>query len=269
MTVKYEGPETGSPKEEEAHAFDRIGGAERPDRTSETPEEALLRRRIQENRCQRNEWLKTRRRYRLRILVIAVGGVLVLAAAFFGLRALWDAAPELSPPNGGVDISHITYPDWIEQVFIENPEARTREPLPAVRDLAIHYVGNPGSSAKGNRNYFNSEGVEVCSHFIVGLDGEVLQCLPLNERSVATNQRNGDTISIEVCHPDETGQFSEVTYASLIRLTAWLCEQFDLSEENLIRHYDVSGKLCPLYYVQHEEAWLQLKRDVGEALRPE
>ncbi len=248
MTVKYEGPETAEQEEESG--------------------EEALRLQIQENRRQRNQEIHRRRRRRLMLLAVAAGGVLTLAGLFFGLRALWDSA-EPSPPNGGVDISHIVYPQWIDQEFIENPEARTGEPLPAVRDLAIHYVGNPGSSAKGNRNYFNSEGVEVCSHFIVGLDGEVLQCLPLNERSVATNQRNGDTISIEVCHPDETGRFSDVTYDSLIRLAAWLCEQFDLTEENLIRHYDVSGKLCPLYYVQHEDAWLQLKRDVGEALRSE
>lgn len=249
MTVKYEGPETEKQEEESG--------------------EEALRLQIQENRRQRNLEIHRRRRRRLMLLAVAAGGVLTLAGLFFGLRALWDSAPEPSPPNGGVDISHIVYPQWIDQEFIENPEARTGEPLPAVRDLAIHYVGNPGSSAKGNRNYFNSEGVEVCSHFIVGLDGEVLQCLPLNERSVATNQRNGDTISIEVCHPDETGRFSDVTYDSLIRLAAWLCEQFDLTEENLIRHYDASGKLCPLYYVQHEDAWLQLKRDVGEALRSE
>ena len=249
MTVKYEGPETAEQEEESG--------------------EEALRLQIQENRRQRNQEIHRRRRRRLMLLAVAAGGVLTLAGLFFGLRALWDSAPEPSPPNGGVDISHIVYPQWIDQEFIENPEARTGEPLPAVRDLAIHYVGNPGSSAKGNRNYFNSEGVEVCSHFIVGLDGEVLQCLPLNERSVATNQRNGVSLSIEVCHPDETGRFSDVTYDSLIRLAAWLCEQFDLTEENLIRHYDVSGKLCPLYYVQHEDAWLQLKRDVGEALRSE
>lgn len=45
----------------------------------------------------------------------------------------------------------------------------------------------------------------------------------VGEISAATNQRNSDTISIEVCHPDESGRFSEVTYRSLIKLCAWLC----------------------------------------------
>lgn len=43
-------------------------------------------------------------------------------------------------------------------------------------------------------------------------------------------------------------------------------KEYGLDETNLIRHYDVTGKLCPLYYVQNPEAWDQLKTDVGEAL---
>ena len=90
--------------------------------------------------------------------------------------------------------------------------------------------------------------------------------IPTDEKSFATNERNFDTISIEVCHPDESGKFSEATYESLIRLLAYLCNEVDLTEENLIRHYDVTGKLCPRYYVEHPEAWEALKEDVKEAL---
>ena len=51
-----------------------------------------------------------------------------------------------------------------------------------------------------------------------------------------------------------------------IKLCAWLCKEYGLDETDLIRHYDVTGKLCPLYYVQNPEAWDQLKTDVGESL---
>ena len=257
MAVKYEGPSTKS-EEQSGPA----GSSAYP---SDKQMEERLWREIKEKRRLRSEQLRVRRRRRL-LTGAAVLACIAAAVAFsVGLRALWYAAPGESG-GGGVDISHIRCPDWIDQEFIDNPQARTGAPLTSVKALAIHYVGNPGSSAAGNRNYFNTEGVDVCSHFIVGLEGEVLQCLPLNEQSVATNQRNKDTISIEVCHPDETGQFSDVTYRSLIRLAAWLCEQFGLTQEDLIRHYDVSGKLCPLYYVQHEDAWQALKQDVGKAL---
>ena len=42
----------------------------------------------------------------------------------------------------------------------------------------------------------------MSAHFLIGLEGEIIQCIPLNEKSSATNDRNRDTISIEVCHPD-------------------------------------------------------------------
>ena len=83
----------------------------------------------------------------------------------------------------------------------------------------------------------------------------------------ASNDRNGDTISIETCHLDELGQYTSDTYQSMVRLSAFLCDKYRLTEEDLIRHYDVTGKLCPRYFVDHEDAWQQFKKDVGIALK--
>ena len=68
-------------------------------------------------------------------------------------------------------------------------------------------------------------------------------------------------------HPDETGEFNEKTYRSMVELCAWLCLKFNLDEESVIRHYDVTGKNCPKYFVEHEEAWTQFKSDVGRKLK--
>ena len=63
---------------------------------------------------------------------------------------------------------------------------------------------------------------------------------------LCSNTRNSDTVAIEVCHPDETGKFSAVTYDRVVELTAWLCREFRLKpEKDVIRHYDVSGKSAP------------------------
>lgn len=159
-------------------------------------------------------------------------------------------------------------PDWVEIALISVDGASRRgEKLEGVRDIVLHYVGNPGTSARANRNWFDSPESNTSSHFIVGLEGEVLLCIPLDEKSSASNERNRDTVSIEVCHPDETGEFSPVTLESLHRLLVWLCEEFDLTEENLIRHYDVTGKKCPLYYVEREDEWLALKKTLKENLK--
>ena len=123
-------------------------------------------------------------------------------------------------------------------------------------------MGNPGSTAQQNRNYYAQKSTQVSSHFIVGLEGEVILCVPLNEKSSATNWRNGDTISIETCHPDETGAYTEATYTSLVKLTAWLCEKYNLDTTHVIRHGDVTGKNCPKLFMEDVNAWNQFKADV-------
>ena len=52
----------------------------------------------------------------------------------------------------------------------------------------------------------------------------------------------------------------------MVDLCAWLCLKFDLNENDVIRHYDVTGKICPKYFVEHEDAWKQFKSDVGVKL---
>ena len=140
-----------------------------------------------------------------------------------------------------------------------------------VNAIVVHYVGNPGTTAAQNRSYFenlkDTHATSASSHYIIGLEGEIIQCVPLNEISYASNNRNKDTIAIECCHPDETGQFTTATYKSLVKLVAALCRTYDLDPETgIIRHYDVTGKYCPLYYVNHEDEWYGFKLDVKAEL---
>lgn len=154
-------------------------------------------------------------------------------------------------------------PDWIDvQLIAPDSAARPGRRLEALNHIVVHYVGNPGTSAQQNRSYFNNPGTKVSAHFVVGLDGEIIQCVPLTERAVASNQANADSFSIEVCHPEEDGQFTKEGYQSLVRLCAWLCQSCGLDADALIRHYDVSGKACPLYYVNNPEEWEAFKSDV-------
>lgn len=164
-------------------------------------------------------------------------------------------------------------PDYVTRDLLDvNEWSRPGDLLERVNGIVLHYVGNPGTSAQANRNYFNSlasgeEGTYASSHFIVGLEGEVIQCVPLTEIAYASNTRNEDTISVEVCHPDESGAYSSVTYARVTELTAWLCREFRLNpKKDVIRHYDVTGKLCPLYYVENSDAWDTLLEDIAEEM---
>ena len=140
-----------------------------------------------------------------------------------------------------------------------------------ITGIVVHYTANPGSTAQENRDYFNGlqdgHDTSVSSHFVVGMEGEIVQCVPTWEIAYASNERNHDTISIECCHPDETGKLTDETYASLVQLTAFLCVKYGLDENAVIRHYDVTGKNCPKYFVEHEDAWEIFKADVAAALQ--
>ena len=102
---------------------------------------------------------------------------------------------------------------------------------------------------------------------MVGLEGEVILCVPLDEVAYCSNDRNYDTVSVEFCHPEEDGKPTQATYDALVKLTAWLCDLYGLdAQTDVIRHYDVIGKECPRYFVQHEDAWEQFKADAARSM---
>lgn len=172
-------------------------------------------------------------------------------------------------PNSGLNLD-ASEPEISVQLLDVNEYSRPGTEMDPVTGIVIHYTANPGSAAQQNRDYFNSlqdgHDTSVSSHFIVGLDGEIVQCVPTWEVAYASNERNHDTISIECCHPDSSGKFNNETYISLVRLTAFLCEKFDLDADAVIRHYDVTGKNCPKYFVENEDAWTLFKADIKAAL---
>ncbi|MBR6693726.1 MAG: N-acetylmuramoyl-L-alanine amidase [Clostridia bacterium] len=167
------------------------------------------------------------------------------------------------------DLKNIEIPEYIDIMLIPVGTSREGIDLESVNDIVIHYVGNPGTTAKQNHDYFANEGTTVNAHFVIGLDGEIIQCVPIYERSSASNHRNSDTISIEVCHPDEGGKFYPKTRESLIKLTAWLCDTCGLGKDNIIRHYDITGKLCPLYYSENQDEWEKRLDDINNYIEKE
>ena len=186
-----------------------------------------------------------RHRVRLRILRRILITVLLMALSFgagFGMAKFSDE--DFLTRRKYVDLSALVAPDWINQQFIPvGKYARPGIKMERINDVVIHYVANPGTTAEQNRSYF--EGLEnqtdssrtyASCHFIIGLDGEIIR-------------------------------FTDETMSSLVKLTAWILHETDLKEKNVIRHYDVNGKVCPKYYVEHEDAWEQFLADVKRALK--
>ena len=158
------------------------------------------------------------------------------------------------------------------------------------KGIVIHWVGNPGTSAEANRRYFEGLSEQkindpdakyryASSHYIIDKD-EVIQCIPTREMAYHVGSHvymegildklssypNNCTVGIELCHPDWTGKFEEEVLEKAKEVVLMLCENYDLTEDNLYRHYDVTGKRCPKDFVDHEEAWDDFKASVRRKL---
>lgn len=200
-----------------------------------------------------------------RVVALALLIVTVVLGVFYGVEKF--LFPSINRRNLNVDASR---PEIDVQLLDMNEYSRPGIPTEKITGIVIHYTANPGSTAQNNRDYFNSlqdgHDTSVSSHFVVGLEGEIVQCIPTSEIAYASNERNIDTISIECCHPDESGAFTDATYESMVQLTAFLCDKFGLDENAVIRHFDVTGKNCPKYFVENEDEWQIFKENVKAAL---
>lgn len=169
---------------------------------------------------------------------------------------LFDDGPKIVPPEIAQDLLEI------------NEYSRPGTRLDRVNSIFVHYTANPGTSAAQNRSYFanlaETHERSASAHLIIGYEGEVIQCIPFDEQAYAVMTRNEDSISIECCFLSEDGSFTQETYDTLIHTLAWLLDEFDLSTDDILRHYDCGGKLCPLYYAENEGAWERLRQDVAD-----
>ena len=223
---------------------------------------------------------KARRRklalYRLFALFI-IGVCLILIYQTTGAIYRMVHREKVEKNKGIVDVvsdkiygKEIAPPEITEDLLEVNDYSRPGTKLKQVKSVFVHYTANPGTSAAQNRSYFanlaKTRERSASAHFIIGYEGELIQCIPLEEQAYAVVTRNDDSISIECCYLDEDGKFTQETYDTLVHTLAWLTREYHLSTDDILRHYDCGGKKCPLYYVEHEDAWEKLLADV-EAYR--
>lgn len=196
---------------------------------------------------------------RKRVFLVILLAIIVLGGGYCGFMYFLGNNNNIEEYNvEDLSIQH--------QFLTVNPYSRSGDKLGRIKGVVIHYTANPGSTAQNNRDYFENlkdkHTTSVSSHFIIGLQGEVIQCIPLNEIAYASNNRNSDTVSIECCHPDISGKFNDKTYKSLQTLVKSLMDTYHLNSNDIIRHYDVTGKNCPKYFVEHEDEWTQFKNSL-------
>ena len=55
---------------------------------------------------------------------------------------------------------------------------------------------------------------------------------------------------MQICITNDASSFD-----TLVTLVSWLSQLYELEHEDIIRHYDVTGKVCPKYFVEHPGEW--------------
>lgn len=137
--------------------------------------------------------------------------------------------------------------------------------------IVIHYVGAV-SSAKANAEYFYDKDRQASAHYFVD-EKEIWQIV--DDSNIAwhcgankyyNDCRNGNSIGIEMCcKKDEDGKLyiDNQTIQNTIELVQMLMKQYGIDIEHVVRHYDVTHKVCPAPFVENESLWVDFKRRIS------
>lgn len=219
----------------------------------------------------KEEWKRRRKikRY-VRLGIVCLVAFIILIVAILGLKALFGSV--FSKDKLSKKAEAIKAELNIAEKYIEKSDyTRSGDTLKKVEGVVIHYVGVSEQTAAQRHTYYNTmkdnEEKQIGStHYIVGFGGEIIQCIPLDEIAYASKHRNVDTIAIEYVHNDFDGEPEEDTYDAMVKLTAFLVEQYNLKMENVMLHYEATTYPCPPYYVDNPSKWDQFKKDVQGVL---
>lgn len=150
-----------------------------------------------------------------------------------------------------------------------NPGNYTAKRSSAIRYLVVHYTGAPGT-ARNNGAYFASRGdIGASAHYFVDAQ-DIVQSVPDSGRAwhcgAASYRhpecRNDNSIGVELCcYQDASGRwrFDPATVDNAVQLVRSLMAQYGIGIDHVVRHYDVTGKICPEPYVRDASAWAEFK----------
>ena len=151
-----------------------------------------------------------------------------------------------------------------------------------IKYIVIHYTANDGDTDEGNGNYFANNVVGASAHYFVD-DDSITQSVPDNCVAWSVGGKkypntkgaayygkciNNNSISVELCDTKKNGvyDFTEATLKNAADLVKLLMKKYSVPISNVIRHYDVNGKICPKPFVENEKAWKEFKERLTEEM---
>lgn len=168
----------------------------------------------------------------------------------------------------------------ITRDYIRTGNSRSGQRIGTVRFIVSHDTGNPGSTAYGNRNYFDRQQPSASAHTFID-DKFILEIIPLSEKAwhvrsnvTGDNRRygansNDAAIGVELCHGGKIN--FEQAYNHYVWYHAYLCEKFNLNpNKDIVAHatLDPSRRTDPINILRsHGISWSMFIDDVSETLR--
>ena len=139
-----------------------------------------------------------------------------------------------------------------------------------VRYIVMHYTANNGDTAKNNCDYYHRVGgLQASAHYFVDEHGamqSVRECdtaWHCGARAYWHPEcRNGNSIGIEMCsrkRADGSYYIKPETVANAAALAREIMQRYGIDTEHVVRHYDVTGKRCPMPWVDDPAQWTAFK----------
>lgn len=144
--------------------------------------------------------------------------------------------------------------------------------------IVMHYTANDGDSDESNARYFQNPLNPVASaHYFVD-DDSITRSVPDDYVAYHCGARtykhpycrNANSIGVELCDAKRDGRVmaTDKTIQNAAELVYALCKQYGIPYDHIIRHYDVTGKLCPAYWVKGDglQKFRKQVEEVGEVV---
>ena len=139
-----------------------------------------------------------------------------------------------------------------------------------VRYIVMHYTANNGDTAKNNCDYYHRVGgLQASAHYFCDEHGamqSVRECdtaWHCGARAYWHSEcRNGNSIGIEMCsrkRADGSYYIKPETVANAATLAKDIMQRYGIDTEHVVRHYDVTGKRCPMPWVDDPAQWTAFK----------
>lgn len=142
-----------------------------------------------------------------------------------------------------------------------------------IKYIVVHYTGNDGDTDEANAKYFHKNKLYVSAHYFVD-DDSITQSVHDNYiawhcggglqgsggHKYYKKCTNTNSIGIEMCDTIKDGKsaFTTKTINNAVELIKDKMKQYNVPIDRVIRHYDVTGKICPKPLI-NETAWKNFK----------